>query len=54
VIIRIVDEQNVDTIEPEAVEAVLHRTHDAVVAEIELRPLGGCSLVVIVLRSGSG
>src|SRR5262245_65673600 len=54
VIIRIVDEQDVDAIEPQACEAVLHRTHHAVVAEIELRPLGRRALVVIVFRCGTG
>src|SRR5512134_3366903 len=45
VVIRIMDEQYINAVEPETDEAFLNRAHHAVVAEVESRPLGGCSLI---------
>jgi hypothetical protein len=54
VIIRIVDEQHIDAVESETAEALVHRAHHAIIAEIKLRPLGGRALVVSIFRSRSG
>ena len=48
-IVGIVHEQDIDAVEPKARQALLHRTHHAVITEIEHRPLARRALVMLVL-----
>ncbi|MGY4412927.1 hypothetical protein ACVWW4_004663 [Bradyrhizobium sp. LB7.1] len=49
VIVGIMHQQDVDAVEPKTRQALLHRSHHAVITEIEHRPLARRALVMRVL-----